>query len=211
MPTASPWRPFALAVPYVTVPLGLHVLGSGWAAMLLYHAGMVSVGLALGGVTQVRSLGRGGQLLPLGLLGLLCLASGPALYLAYPLFTGGDQPLGPVLGRLGLTGATWLGFMVYYTLVNPLLEEWYWRGVLGSDSRCPVAGDVAFAGYHAVVLLAFIPWYWAVLTAATLTGAAWLWRQLATRAGGLLVPVATHLLADLSVIVAAWALATHGR
>jgi hypothetical protein len=93
----------------------------------------------------------------------------------------------------------------------PWITEWYWRGVLGSESRLPVASDVAFAGYHAVVLVAFIPGYWAVLTAATLTGAAWLWRQLAARAGGLLVPVATHLLADLSVIVTAWAIATHGR
>jgi membrane protease YdiL (CAAX protease family) len=179
--------------------------------MLLYHAGMVSVGLALGGASQVRSLGRGAQLLPLGLLGILCLASGPALYLTYPFFTGGDQPLGPVLGRLGLSGAPWLAFMVYYTLVNPFIEEWYWRGVLGSESRLPVASDVAFAGYHAVVLVAFIPAYWAALTAASLTGAAWLWRQLAARAGGLLVPVATHLLADLSVIVAAWAIATRLR
>jgi hypothetical protein len=211
VPTPSPWRPLALAVPYVTVPVGLYVLGSGWASMLLYHAGMVAVGLALGGSAQVRSLVRGLAWLPLLLVGLACVASGPALYLLHPLLTGGAMPLAPSLGRLGLTGAVWLGFMIYYTLVNPFIEEWYWRGVLGSPSRLPVASDLAFAGYHAVVLVAFIPWFWAVLTAASLTGAAWLWRQIATRADGLLVPVVTHLLADLSIIVTAWTLAQPGR
>ena len=87
--------------------------------------------------------------------------------------------------------------------MNPVLEEWYWRGVLGSPSRMPTPNDAAFAGYHVLVLAVFVPWPWALAVAVVLVGAAWLWRQLVARHGGLVIPVVTHAVADLSVIVTA--------
>jgi hypothetical protein len=195
-------RLVAPAVPYLAVLFGLYVLRSGWAAMLLYHAGMLVVGFGLDGARRVPELGRGGRAAPGIALGLIGLGAGPVLWLAWPLM-GGGTGLAATLAALGLGGASFVGFASYYTIVNPILEEWYWRGVLGSPSRAPTVGDAAFAGYHIVVLVAFVSWPWALGAAVTLMGAAWLWRQMASRQRGLAIPIVTHCVADLSVIVAA--------
>jgi membrane protease YdiL (CAAX protease family) len=167
---------------------------------------MVLVGGGLGGARQAPSLGRGRADAAALLLGLACLGAGPTIGLAWPLMSGAAG-LGAALAEVGLVPANLLAFAIYYATVNPLLEEWYWRGVLGSAPLAPTASDVAFGGYHVVVLVAFVPWPWALGMGVVLMGAGWLWRQLATRHGGLLVPVVTHALADVSVIVSAALLA----
>jgi hypothetical protein len=203
-------RLLALAVPYLAVSFGLYLLRSGWAAILLYHAGMLVVGIGLGGARRQAKPVLGGGAAPGVILGLGCLGAGPVLWLCWPLMRGAAG-LGAALAELGLARESFAGFAIYYALVNPILEEWYWRGVLGSRARAPTVGDAAFAGYHIVVLLAFVSWPWALGAAVILMGAAWLWRQLATRHGGLWIPTATHALADLSVIVAAALIARGGR
>jgi membrane protease YdiL (CAAX protease family) len=104
---------------------------------------------------------------------------------------------------VGLEGGSWWAFVAWYVVANPLLEEIYWRGWLGSGSAAPVPNDVLFAGYHAVVLVLFIGWSWILVCFVTLVLAAWLWRRIAARTGGLAVCVAAHLVADASVIASA--------
>jgi hypothetical protein len=65
---------------------------------------------------------------------------------------------------------------------------------------------VFFGGYHVLVLAYFIPWSWGLLVAALLVLVAWVWRTVATRLGGLLIPALTHLAADASVILSVHAL-----
>lgn len=225
MSNLPPLRRFvALAVPYATVPVGLHVFSSGWAAMGLYHAAMVIVALWVGGDPGwfrrlAHRLGSGWNL-PMAGVGLtLCLGSGVALYFLWPLLerlagaSGAAAALGTQLDRLALTGGSWLAFMAYYTLVNPILEEAYWRGVLGSEDSKPTLSDVCFGGYHVLVLAVLLPgraavaWTLAIAMGISLMGAGWIWRQIARRHGGLLIPVLTHLAADLSVITAGHLLA----
>ena len=201
-------RLVAPAVPYLAVLFGLYVLRSAWAAMLLYHAGMLVVGIGLDGARRAPELVRGGGAAPGAILGLICLGAGPVLWLCWPMMRGAAG-LGAALADLGLARESFVAFAIGYALVNPILEEWYWRGVLGSPARAPTVGDAAFGGYHIVVLVAFVGWPWALGAAVILMGAGWLWRQISTRYGGLAIPVATHAVADLSVIVAA-ALIAHG-
>jgi hypothetical protein len=207
MADPRPLRLVPLAVPYLTVPVGLYALHSGWAAILLYHAGMVLLITLLGAWAVARRLLRGWHLPALAGLLAVTAATGPVLYLLWPWIAGDGTRIGRDLAALGLGGASWIGFVTYYSLVNPWIEELYWRGVLGSDALHPVPADLCFAGYHVVVLLAFLPWWWAVTAALALTAAAWLWRQATAHAGGLLVPVLTHGVADVSIIVAAHLLA----
>jgi hypothetical protein len=196
-------RLVALTVPYVAVLIGVHVLKSGWAAILLYHAGMLAFLFALGGL---GFCGRGWGARAFALLVVPCLLGGPALFVLVPIVVP-SLDLAAALDSLGLRGASWLVFMVYYTIVNPWLEEGYWRGALGSSSSSITASDVFFGGYHVLVLAYFIPWYLGLLVAALLMGVAWVWRKVATRCGGLLIPALTHLAADASVILAVHALA----
>ena len=54
---------------------------------------------------------------------------------------------------MGLSSSTsWLLFIAYFSLVNPFIEEYFWRGVLGSNTKKFYIGDLVYAGYHALVL-----------------------------------------------------------
>ncbi len=210
--TKATTRLVAPAVPYIAILVGLYAIGSGWAAMLLYHIGILLVWTRTKREKDLRSLVSGWNGRVAAAFSVVCLGSGVALYVLWPLITGdGDgSELAEKLESFGLTGVVWVAFMIYYTLVNPWLEELFWRGMLGSDSKGLVPSDALFAGYHILVLVRFVPWYWALIVAVTLVGTAWLWRQIGRRYSGLLVPVATHLLADGAVIIAAHLLTFSG-
>ena len=111
------------------------------------------------------------------------------------------------MSHLGLEDTPWLIFILYYCTVNPLLEELFWRGYLGRPTLKPVWADVWFAGYHIIVLIAFVEWPWITLSFLTLMGAAWVWRQLTRIYHGLTIPILSHAAADASVIGAVFLLA----
>ncbi len=48
--------------------------------------------------------------------------------------------------------SSWPLFIAYFSLVNPFFEEYFWRGVLGSNSKKLYIGDAAYAGYHILIL-----------------------------------------------------------
>ncbi len=193
---------FALLVPYLTVPVGLYALRSAWVAILLYHAGMLAV-LALARPAGAwRALTRGWQ--PAWVAGafLLSAALGPAfLALESVLGLDGDR-LWPALAAFGLTGAAWPAFILYYGSVHPVLEEVYWREFVVRGASRPLIVDVAFAAYHGLVLICFVPWIGAVAAVVGLLVVAIAWRRIAVRQGGLGVPLASHVAADLSLMLA---------
>ncbi len=207
-------RFYPLAVPYVAVILGLHVLHSAWMGILLYHLGMVMV-LVIAGRRRppvVVAPGwhqhwRFGWRPGVGLtaIGVAALA-GPLLLLLWPIIRLPDPGLAVILESLGLRGVSWLLFAVYFCTIHPVLEELYWRGHLASRQVTPVPADLAFGGYHAVVLLLFVEPLWALVTFLVLAAAAWGWRQLVRLNGGMLVPILAHLVGDVSIIAAAWSL-----
>ena len=176
-----------------------------YAAVLIYHAGVVAIWLAAGrrpGVRQLLAGFRASAAVPLVLAGL---AVGPIVYFAWP-HVALDPQMGAVLSRFGLHGFPLAAFAVYSAVVNPAFEELHWRGVLFTETRRPAPVDALFAGYHVIVLALVVEWPVALAAAITLATAAWIWRVLAVRCGGLAVPYLSHLAADLAVIGAAWAL-----
>ena len=198
-----PLRYLTALVPYVAVALGLYVFECGWASILLYHLGIGAVLVVSGyGPGRARLL-EGWRVGPVLLLALAFLASGPLLFLLWPCVKQAAVDLPVKLYALGLDGGVWWAFMVYYALVNPFVEELFWRGYLGSNARGITGSDLLFGGYHWVVLACFVDLGWNIFTVAVLIGAGWLWRQLAHRLGGHAFGVFTHAVADISVIVAA--------
>ena len=127
--------------------------------------------------------------------------SGVALYLLWPLL-GTPRDLGASLAGLGLNPLSWLPFILYFSLVNPWLEELYWRGWLGSLSPSLLARDIWFGGYHVLVLAPYVAWQWLALPLLSLSAAGWFWRQIARRKDSLLAGVLFHLAADAAILVA---------
>ncbi len=200
----------APAVPFAAILLGLYLLHNAWAAMLLYHLGMVLI-LALN--RQANRLGAvrsGWNPGAAAIACVMCAASGLLFLLLWRTVSLDHMGLRTSLGDLGLSGTSWWVFSAYYVTVHPLLEEVFWRGYLASGSRGPTWPDFAFAGYHVLVLVFFIKFPWTLVAFVVLFTAAWSWRLLAMKRRGLAVPILSHVVADLSIVLAAEHLARSG-
>ncbi|MDQ3004678.1 MAG: CPBP family glutamic-type intramembrane protease, partial [Chloroflexota bacterium] len=103
---------------------------------------------------------------------------------------------------LGLTSTSWPGFIAYFALVNPLLEEFFWRGFLGNPANGVYIYDLIYAGFHALLLIGKVPIYSIIFALTVLTFAGWLWRQIAREDRGLLAPVLGHMAADFTILLA---------
>ncbi len=123
------------------------------------------------------------------------------MYLYWNIF-GLPAEIPQMLRQLGLVQGSWLPFILYFSLVNPWLEEIYWRGWLGSQAHHPIPDDLWFGAYHLLILAPFVSWPWLLLALVALTGAAWSWRQVARITGSLFAPGLAHLLADFSILLA---------
>lgn len=187
-------------IPYLAVTVGLHRIGSAWAAMYFYH-GLVLLYLAADrSGPSWRELGRGWRR---GLGPGVCAAGflgGAAILWVQPSAALGGYTLTWRLTELHLPPELWIPFCLYFLAVGPALEEWFWRGRLASASRWPDRSDVMFAGYHVLVLVKFwkLPWTGAAFVALLL--GAWLLRLVRIRTGGLAIPFLAHLAADVGVL-----------
>ena len=189
---------------YGAVAIGLFWARSAWGALLGFHAAMLSAlwldrrnlpPLSL----LVKNKHRRWIIVNL-LIGSL---SGLALYELWP-WLNITPDLSTQLEALGLTRATWPAFILYFTLVNPWIEEFFWRGYLGDASTWPVVMDFIFAGYHGMLLIGRTGPLTSSLALSGLVFAGWLWRQTLREDGGLLAAGLSHLLADFTILVAVY-------
>ncbi len=181
--------------------VGMYILGNAWLAIGLYHAGvMCALKFGRGGPKRcTKGMDKVGRLY---LLTIVYAAGGVLLYVLWPYTNIDSKTASEQLRNYGLNQQTWGYFFAYFCLVNPILEELFWRGYLGEDTRRPVMNDLFFAGYHALVLAAFADLIWIVPVIAACVLAGWLWRMLRMMSNELLIPVITHLAADVSIVIA---------
>jgi hypothetical protein len=181
-----------MLVPYVAVVVGLLWLQSAWLALLAYHALIVAFdGFTFRGVFR--------KVPPTALLLTIpYAATGPVLYFTLPYMLTTD--LSQWLAARGLAGTSLVVFIVYYALVNPILEERFWGPL---RQRTPVA-HAAFAGYHLLVCYTLVGWPWLIAMFAILAFASVVWEVMLERLPGLVVPIVSHLLADVGIVVVAW-------
>lgn len=197
---------FVFVFPYMIMAAGLYWLKSAWLAFLAYHAFILFVLWKEGKKGDLRLLVNGWSW-KVGLGALVFGLVGGVLVLTLAPFAGihAESLSGP-LSSLGLVGVWWLLFVCYHFLVNPWFEELYWRKIKGSKTNKISFGDVAFAGYHVLVLNLFLNKYWTILGFVILIIAAWFWRFLARRYKGFLMPVISHMAADASIMWAVYVL-----
>lgn len=190
----------SLSFPYLSVAIGLYLLRNAWVAMGLYHLGIIAVLHRERHWRTMRELVRGFHPRLLIAAVLLCLAGGGVTYVCWPYL--GLPYFDERLARFGLTAGVLPWFFLYFSLVNPMLEEPFWRGYHGNASTRPAWSDLWFAGYHLLVLACFMHWQWLPLILIGLVATAWCWRLLARHLNGMLVNVASHISADAGIVVA---------
>jgi hypothetical protein len=123
---------------------------------------------------------------------LLCGSNGISLYFFWSYF-GIASDLPADIESYDLTKLTWPLFITYFVLANPLIEEYFWRGYLGSLTRGLYPSNFLYAGFHALILMNKMQIGAIMYSLVVLVLAGWFWQQLAHIDGGLLVPVLGHM------------------
>jgi hypothetical protein len=134
---------------------------------------------------------------------ILCGSSGLTLYLLWNYF-GFAADLPTQVESLGLDRANWAPFVAYFALVNPWIEEYFWRGYLGSDTTGPYTSDFLYSGFHGLILIDKVQTASILFGLTVLVLAGWFWRQIARKDQGLLAPVLGHMAADLAILLAVY-------
>lgn len=186
--------------PYAAVALGVYGADSALAALLLYHLAMLAV-VVLHRRTLVKSrANQSSRLLWALLVTAVSAMGGMMLYAVWPLLGRDGSLVAGRLDDLGVDRAIWPWFAVYFSIINAVLEELFWRGALGSESCCLTVNDLFFGGYHGLVAVSFVGPMWGLLILVCCVFAGWTWRRLAQASGGLALPIFTHIVADVSIV-----------
>jgi membrane protease YdiL (CAAX protease family) len=194
-----------LLLPYIAIIAGLYVFSNIWVAMVSYHLSIILIAVFTKNLLKFKNLIKGWSLLLTFLFTLGCAVNGVLIYYLWP-FISGSGDLGLKLIELGLNDSNWLLLILYYSLITPWLEEFFWRDLMASKSKFPDLSDVLFAGYHLFVLALFIKTFFLPVVFITLLSAAWFWRFISRKLGGLLIPVISHTAADISTILVVYLL-----
>lgn len=194
-------------LPYLAVWMGLFWLHHAWLALLGFHLSILLSLLLAKPQISVRILFKSKDIRWVLLSILVCGSSGVALYVFWPYF-GIVSDLPAEVTSYRLTGSIWPLFILYFTLVNPLVEEYYWRGYLGSPAKGLRASDFLYAGFHGLILMNKMRPEAVVFSLTVLVLAGWFWRQIARQDGGLLAPVLGHMAADFTILMAVYWMST---
>ncbi|MDF3127896.1 CPBP family glutamic-type intramembrane protease [Kiritimatiellaeota bacterium B1221] len=195
-PVSEPLPLYWGLLPSIATLIGMWVLGEALLAVMIYHAGIFGCLL-----WKKFSLDEGGRGLNLPLfagLGSICLLTWPMIHLLWPLMVLPGVELGELLMKWRISGGTVWVFVIYSVTIHPVLEESFWRGMMPDHW----GSDVLFAGFHLIVLAFLVQIIWLPAVFSVLAAASFIWRQAVRKTGGLAVPILTHALADLGVILA---------
>ena len=188
-------------LPYLAVAIGMFWVQNAFTALLGFHLAIL-LSLRLGrSSVPVSLLFRSKHILWVILSILLFGSSGISLYFFWPYFKV-ITDLPAQTESFGLASSTWPAFIAYFVLVNPLLEEYFWRGFLGTPTRRLHPSDFLYAGFHGLILLGKMQASAVLCSLIVLVLAGWFWRQIARVDGGLLAPVLGHMAADLTILLA---------
>jgi len=190
-----------MVTPFSASSLGWMTFKNVWAAVAVFHGCMLLALLIHRNRWDSKQVFRGGRLFWMPLITLSVAIFG---YSFLQFVTRHDRYESFLAKQWHLFGldSPFIPFLaVYFCLVNPVLEEAFWRGLFGSKLRRPTISDIAYGSFHYWIVLPFAKNEQAIVAAAALIVMGYLWRQIATHSGGLRLPIFWHALADAAIIL----------
>ena len=188
---------------YLAVIIGLFWFRDAWGALLGFHLSIIISLFYAKPNLPVAFLFQSTNAKWVMLSILLCGSSGVSLYFLWPLF-GIPDTISEQTLSLGLNPHSWIFFIAYFALVNPFIEEYFWRGYLGDATHNLYIYDAVYAGYHALVLIGKAHWIIIMFSVAVLMVGGWFFRQIARKDHGLLAPALGHMAADFTILAAVY-------
>ena len=190
-------------LPYLAVWVGLFFFKNAWVTLLGFHLAILLALVYLRPTLPLHVFFKTAKTKHVLSSILICSLSGLGLYFLWDVFGIADD-LHEQLASIGLDKTTWFGFIAYFSLVNPFLEEYFWRGTVGNESRQVTVTDLIYAGYHVLVTWNMTHLLSMLFMVFVLTFAGWFWRQVYRRDESLLAPLLGHMAADLSILMAVY-------
>jgi len=194
---------FAPVLVYSGVGLGLFFFRNAWIALLIFHLAIILSILIARPDISIKILFRSKDIKWILVSVLLCGSSGITLFFLWNKF-GIAENLSVRLEAMGLNRSNWIAFITYFALINPFLEEYFWRGYLGSKTTNFTVSDSLYAGFHGLILINNVRTDMIMYSLTVLIFAGWFWRQIERADGGLLAPVLGHMAADFSILMAVY-------
>lgn len=191
--------------PYIAVIAGVFLLHNAWIAILAYHAILALYVYAIDR-NKFLDLRKGFSWPQCFIFGFPALLCGVTIYLFWPYAKLTAIDLSTILNTYILNGISGGLFALYSIIINPILEELFWRGCFNPSLRKPALIDLAFAGYHGLALTLVLQPTYIIAAIGFLTGVSWLFRYLKHYNQGLAIPYVMHLAADISIITSIWLL-----
>jgi membrane protease YdiL (CAAX protease family) len=186
---------------YLAVIIGLFWCRDAWVALLGFHLSIIVSLFCAKPNIPVTFLFKSTNSTWVLLSVLLCGSSGVSLYFLWPLF-GIAKDISEQTLSFGLNPHSWIFFIAYFALINPFIEEYFWRGYLGNMTYTFSISDTIFAGYHALILIGKAHWIAILFCIAVLTLGGWFFRQIGREDQGLLAPALGHMSADFMILAA---------
>ena len=209
--SASPIRPSVhrawMLLPTLVVAAAMLLAKNAWLAMFAYHGTMIVALVvhrrSMGGKTIWRFASAKISFGHLAVALLACSAISWAMFRYADQVGGYGLVLDLQLQSHAVSASTRIWFAAQLCLLNPLLEEWFWRGLFFEDRKRPALSDFGYAAFHFFALLPFAPAWLAAVATVGLVGFGCFLRQLAGhQRGSLVLPILWHVLGDLAVVVA---------
>jgi len=185
---------------YLAVGIGLYTFHSAWGALMGFHVAIIVSLLIAKPDIPISTLFKSNNIKWVFLSILLCGSSGATLYFFWDLLVFAND-FSEQITSLGLNSSSWLFFIAYFTLVNPFLEEYFWRGYSGNKTKSLHRSDFLYAGFHALILYGKVQVFSIVYALILLVLAGWFWRQTFREDEGLLASVLGHMAADLTILI----------
>lgn len=190
----------APALVYLAVGIGMFSFHNALGALLGFHLAILSSLLIARPRIPLSILSKSHNRKWTILSLLLCGSSGVTLFFLWKLLGFGSD-FSAQVQSMGLNSRTWPPFIAYFVLVNPFVEEYFWRGYLGNPTKGPHRSDFLYAGFHALVMIGKVGMGLILYGSVVLILAGWFWRQIMREDQGLLAPVLGHMAADFTVLL----------
>jgi len=180
-----------LLAPYLAVCIFWCIFKNGWLAIIAYH---IQILLWTRHIPNM-SLPKQKKLI---LVAIPAILAGPLLYFLLPYIT--QTELSIWLQEYHISGLSLALMIPYFGLIHPVLEQIHWESLREKT----YLSHFAFAGYHILVLYSLLTIPWVIFCFIVLSFTSFMWHKVAQQSKTLAIPIASHVLADLGIIVVAW-------
>jgi hypothetical protein len=188
--------------PYGAVLFGMYFLNNAFAAILVYHAGIITAVIFYRKQLDLKKIFHLSNIKLFFGLTAICLLSGTIVFLLWDLVKIETLNLQDTLTHFGFNSVNIWIFLIYFSTVHPVLEELFWRVIPKDEFTYFSVFDFIFAGYHILVLRFFLKPFWIAVCFLGLVIISMIWRYIQKRLNDTATVVITHAVADLSIFSA---------